>query len=596
MKKGVYILAVIMLLLGTASILAGFGVINIISSAHHLRYELGGALVDLLAISGLILITVKNLKAKLQRISNYFRFGILEESKFKRAEPLFVGLFLGFFGITAFTLILWITPFGAGVHPDSIVYFGGAKSILSGKGFSINGNPITHFSPLYSLFLAATDLLARNLVQAARILNACLFGINVGLISLAVYLTAGRNFLTTTCAVFFSLSSAYLLELHAWALSEPLFISFSLACIILLCLYVGRPRLSLLIAASLSMGFALITRYIGIALLPAVLIIVFVSGKGRPFGRRVWNTFICLILACTPLLIFIARNMLVKGSATDRSFGYHPLTVLHYGTQLNEIVFNFIAPITLPAWAKPAFWGLIAAFLIALLIILFKRHPREDCWRSIDIMMPVSCLLFTIFYLLFLFLSINFMDASTPVDKRLLSPIFCILIVGVFPAIWAVSKTLKAPLVWWGFLLCVALSISIKMPEAIQTAAEIHNNGLGYTSRQWQDSESMALVKLLPDNVKIYSNGADIISFLTEKKSISIPNKAFPVTREVNPLYNDQINDMCKLIVEKGALLVYFNQITWRWYLPTQEELASTCKLPVLQSLSDGVVFGEISK
>jgi len=50
MKIVLYILAVILLVLGTASILGGFGVINITSSVHHLRYELGGALIDLLGI------------------------------------------------------------------------------------------------------------------------------------------------------------------------------------------------------------------------------------------------------------------------------------------------------------------------------------------------------------------------------------------------------------------------------------------------------------------------------------------------------------------------------------------------------------------
>ena len=59
MKKGIYILAVILFLLGTALILAGFGIFNIISSAHHLRYELGGALLDLLAIGGSTIITIK---------------------------------------------------------------------------------------------------------------------------------------------------------------------------------------------------------------------------------------------------------------------------------------------------------------------------------------------------------------------------------------------------------------------------------------------------------------------------------------------------------------------------------------------------------
>jgi uncharacterized membrane protein YidH (DUF202 family) len=50
MKIVLYILAVILLVLGTASILGGFGVINITSSVHHLRYELGGALIDLIGI------------------------------------------------------------------------------------------------------------------------------------------------------------------------------------------------------------------------------------------------------------------------------------------------------------------------------------------------------------------------------------------------------------------------------------------------------------------------------------------------------------------------------------------------------------------
>jgi len=58
MKIALYILAVILFLLGTASILMGVGVINIISSVHHLRYELGGALVDLVAI-GLFIYSAK---------------------------------------------------------------------------------------------------------------------------------------------------------------------------------------------------------------------------------------------------------------------------------------------------------------------------------------------------------------------------------------------------------------------------------------------------------------------------------------------------------------------------------------------------------
>ena len=194
---------------------------------------------------------------------------------------------LGLIGIAGLFLIIWITPHGSGVQPNSIVYINGAKNLLSGKGFSNNGNPITHFPPLYSIFLAITNLFVNNLVQAARILNAILFGINAELVTLAVYLATERRFLPAACALFFFLASAPLLEIHAWALSEALFITLSLVCIVLLSKYVIRPTFPLFIASSLSLGFALITRYIGLAFLPAALLIVYVGKGGQQIRAKI---------------------------------------------------------------------------------------------------------------------------------------------------------------------------------------------------------------------------------------------------------------------------------------------------------------------
>ncbi|HEY9153407.1 MAG TPA: hypothetical protein VIN60_11010, partial [Anaerolineales bacterium] len=172
-------------------------------------------------------------------------------------------LFVGLVGIMAFALIIWITPYGAGVSPDSTIYIGAAKSLLAGKGFSINGEPIIFYPPLYALLLAAIGLLENNLVQAARILNAALFGINVCLIALAVYLITERDWMASGCATGLFLSSAPLLELHSYAWSEPLFITLTLASIILLSRYVTQPKLHYLVLSSLSLGLALTTRYIG---------------------------------------------------------------------------------------------------------------------------------------------------------------------------------------------------------------------------------------------------------------------------------------------------------------------------------------------
>jgi hypothetical protein len=328
----------------------------------------------------------------------------------------FLFLYIGFIGITGIVLMLWITPLGSGVFPDSIIYIGAAKNILSGKGFSINGNPLTHYPPLYPLLLAATSLLDNNLVQAARLLNAIIFGINIVFFALAVYLSAGRNLFTATCAVFFFVSSAPVLLLHSFALSEPLFITLSLACIIFLSMYVIRPTLYFLIFSSLFLGFATVTRYIGVAFLPIALSMVYVGGEGQHPSRRLRECLLWVVLACAPLVIFIVRNMMMSGSVTNRSIIFHPISMSSFAMDFISSVFAFIAPKPLPRFVRAAFVGLFAVFLIAQFLIFLKRPLRDIDWRSMGFVMPVSCLLFFVSYMLFLLISISFLDAATPVD------------------------------------------------------------------------------------------------------------------------------------------------------------------------------------
>ena len=191
--------------------------------------------------------------------------------------------------------------------------------------------------------------------------------------------------------------------------------------------------------------------------------------------------------------------------------------------------------------------------------------------------------------------TISFFDASTPVDMRLLLPIFCILIVGVFSLMWAISQKLKRPVVWWGFLLFATLAIFLKSSDAILSATAMQENGLGYTSRQWKNSENLAFVRLLPKGIKIYSNGSDAIKFLTQRPALNLPKSTNPVTMETNSLDGKEIEAMCKEILDKKAILVYFKTIN-RNYLPTQEEIESTCKIPILRTFDDGIVVGDISQ
>ena len=45
-------------------------------------------------------------------------------------------------------------------------------------------------------------------------------------------------------------------------------------------------------------------------------------------------------------------------------------------------------------------------------------------------------------------------------------------------------------------------------------------------------------------------------------------------------------------LFQNRAVLVYLDKITWRWYLPTKDELNNVYKLPVLIQLDDGTIYG----
>lgn len=271
-------------------------------------------------------------------------------------------LFLSFgtIGILGFLFILWITPFGSGVNPDSTIYMGGAKSLVAGEGFTLNGSLITHYPPFYSMMLAVMSIFENRLIQSARFLNAILYGTNLMLCGYVVYLSAGRNPFAAAFAVLFFFTTAPFLEIHAWAWSEPLFIALSLNCITLLSVYVTRPTLLTFIGSSLVLGFTMLTRYVGAAFLPVALAMVFLARSGRPTGRKLLDAFLWLLVAITPLGIFFIEQS-VDGKFSDKSSSrvssdfYDPVCACHHHPRVG---FHHPARASTPGQA---------------------RHPRLSC-------------------------------------------------------------------------------------------------------------------------------------------------------------------------------------------------------------------------
>ncbi len=493
--------------------------------------------------------------------------------------------------VISVVLILWITPLGAGVSPDSTVYIKTAQNLLSGQGYTFDGQPFSWYPPLYPAILAAFGFLLKDFVQAARLLGALLFGVNITLVGVIVHQATGRNLLAATLAMLFTAASAAILEMHSMAFSEPAFITLTLAGLLLLIMYVRRPGLALLVSSALAIGLGCLTRYIGIAFIPAGVLVIIWGERKLPARDRLLFPLLWLALAGLPLAIFVIRTWLFSASVGPGAFSAHPVPLAEFLSRSVITILNYILPLPQALRYKLVFlggFGILAAFL---LVRAYHKHWAGAHWYSITALTAGVSSLFFISYLIFLYLSMSYFAASTPVDARLLSPVFFLLTIAVFSFVAAIARPLRAFPLWGCFLLLAVLLTGLKLPSAVTFAKAMRLDGLGYTSRAWRSSATISFLNTHRVTLKIYSNGSDALGFLTTTDAVGLPMLVNTSTTQANPNYLYQLAAMCDQLSQGNALVLYFSTIQ-RSFFPTPADVIAACKVPVLFRFSDSIIYG----
>src|ERR671918_716069 len=138
---------------------------------------------------------------------------------------------LSLIALIGIVLIIKATPNGLGLSDDSIAYIAGARSMAAGEGYReawlASNQPVTHFPPAFSSVLAFFGLFGVDPLRAARWVNALLFGLNAALLGILGWRMTPSLMAGIALAGLFVLC-ADLLQVHAVAMSEPLFIFLSL--------------------------------------------------------------------------------------------------------------------------------------------------------------------------------------------------------------------------------------------------------------------------------------------------------------------------------------------------------------------------------
>ena len=179
-------------------------------------------------------------------------------------------------------------------------------------------------------------------------------------------------------------------------------------------------------------------------------------------------------------------------------------------------------------------------------------------------------------YPLFLFLSVSFLDHSTPMDERILAPQFLLLLLIVSHFLLknqSLSNKIIAPL-----LLLIILSLAIRAKDY----RTLFENGYGYNSKESKLFKFRSVIENLPQNTRWYTNQVHGVYHQTGKIAFELPLKFEIHNNRPNPGYESEWQNRLPEIINSSGTIVWIRSGAFEKSFISYEELKATDGLSVV--------------
>ena len=465
-------------------------------------------------------------------------------------HPLFASfLILSLLALSGTFLILYATPQGMGLFDDSIAYIAGARSLLSGQGYReawlASNQPVTHFPPGFSSVLALVGISGLDPLRGTRFVNALIFGANIFLLGLIGWRMT-RSKAAGCVLAFLLLVNGQLFRVHTTAMSEPLYIFFTLAAFISFWHYFSSGYNKFLVLSAILTAFAYLTRYAGLALLATFLVSLFIL---HPTWRKRWTSIAIFLAGFIPFaLAWSIRNRMLADNATNRTLVYHPITAENIQLGIGNFA-AFIFPVE--AWRRelsriPDLFAVILAVLVLALFVWVVSKGLKKFFNPATETPEILSFISTLYifgYLASILSSMTLFDASTKFQLRIVAPMYVsLLIMLIYLGWWLWRKYVTSlritnyasvrgfpvgRITFYAFIFFVFPTSILNFTD---TLAQLRKGGQGYASFQWFDSDGMKFLQTLPSETRIYSNETAPVYLYTDHPGYVLPDLVDPVT------------------------------------------------------------------
>lgn len=453
-----------------------------------------------------------------------------------------------------------VTPYGLATSPDSIGYLKGAEGLIDGQGLKYF-NP--QWPPVYPILIALFSwVFGVSVVDGARLLSALIFGAIIYLIS---NYDGQEKKLIWFIFVILLCINPLMTHIYFYAWSETLLF------IIILINFKYLEKIinvknnevkkyllinTILISCAI---LAAMTRYVGVTILITNVIVILIFSQNVLIFKRIKLITIHVIIFGAASSSWFIYTYLNFKTLSNRSIKLHPPTIDQIEKALAEI----------GKWYLPEYLRMGDFIYISIGIALILYIFRNIYIKSIyDIKIKKNqeyiILIYSVFsliYLCFILVSVTLIDVATPLDNRILSPVYISLAICLIKELSEkINKfNIKYFLIIYLLLMSISSLIDLKHWSMLS-----RYNGIELSSKEYKNKEINRLIKECDKKIKIISDKPWEFDMYTKAKIDWLPRKYDMTSGVINKNYNQQIRDLYavySMVIISDLQSEYINEI-----------------------------------
>ena len=435
----------------------------------------------------------------------------LTRSAFGRTPFALLIIFIAGLG-TAHILVRTAT-YGAAVNSDTTLHLSTALNFLAGEGWQdFTGSMAIEWPPGFTLLLAAFGWVGIEPLAAGRWVNAIAFGLTILAAGLWLHSNLRSQWLTLAATAILA-ASLPLTHFASYNITEPLFVLFTLLALIQLATFLNRRTAwSPLWWAAVFTALAALTRYVGVALIGAGVLVLLPLARLR-------HTLVFGAISSLPLLAVLAYNWAVSQTLTGPRPGSGQ-SLLDSLSQAMEVFRAWVVPPNAPTGLAPLLWLAVAVVGLAGAAVVFRatRMRTDDPEAAPSYFRLKPALPFGVFaggYLVFMIVVVP-LTVGEGINSRFLLPVYVPLLLA---AVFLLDRFLSIEATGWMVATRYGLTALVLLATLAYVGSSAHRNltitaqayvvgyeKWTYNGSYWENSEFLHYIRDNRINGRMYSN------------------------------------------------------------------------------------------